>query len=133
MFHGPSSEVQIGTRPAAAHCELSGRDGFAMEVETPATVTLPHAAAPITVSCQAPGFRRTVNSLYTSGNGWRWGNSAFLVMTGGAAALGLIVDEAVGSGVAYRKDFTVDLDTQAPRTVQATERNGGSTLHLRTP
>ena len=132
MVNGPSSEVQIGTHPVAGHCDLAGRDGFAMAVDTPAAVTLPHGAAPITVTCSAPGYRRTVNSLNTEGNGWRWANSGLMVVTGGAAALGLLVDEAVGSGVNYRKDFNVDLEADSPRRLQATQR-GGATLNLRTP
>jgi hypothetical protein len=133
MVNGPSSEVAIATQPAGAHCALSGEDGFVAEVTSPATLQLPHKAAPITVSCTAPGYRRTVNTLNTSGSGWLWANTAFMVVTGGAAVLGLMVDEAVGASTSYRRDFNMDLDADSGRRIRATQRNGGPSFDLKTP
>lgn len=133
MVNGPSSEVNIATQPAGARCHLGGGDGFSAELVTPATVQLPHKAAPITVTCEAPGYRRTVNTLNSGANGWLWGNTAFIVFTGGAAVLGLVVDEAVGATTSYRKDFNMDLDVEAARRLRAIQRNGGPSLDLRTP
>ncbi len=121
--------MQIRTNPDKARCELSG-GGYKAVVETPATVTIPHAAAPVTVACSAPGFRRTVNSLNATSSGWIWGNSALIIATGGAAALGLAVDHALGSDWTYRPDVTVDLDVERKRQVLTHSRNGGSDLEL---
>lgn len=133
MVNGPSSEVHIATQPNGANCALSGADGFAAEVSTPATLQIPHKAAPITVACSAPGYRRTVNTLNTSGSGWLWANTAFIVFTGGGAVLGMMVDEAVGASTSYRRDFNMDLDADAGRRIRATQRNGGPTFDLKTP
>lgn len=133
MFNGPSSDVAVATTPAEARCTLAGGDGFAAEVTTPATLRIPHKAAPVTVTCEAPGYRRTVNTLNTSGSGWLWANSAFIVFTGGGAVLGLMVDEAVGAGSSYRKDFSMELDTAAARRVQARQRDGGRSFDLTAP
>jgi hypothetical protein len=133
MFNGPSSEVSVATQPAGARCTLAGDDGFAAEVATPATLRIPHKAAPVTVACEAPGYRRTVNTLNTSGSGWLWGNTAFIVFTGGAAVLGMMVDEAVGAGTSYRKDFSMELDAAAVRRVQARQRDGARSFDLSTP
>ncbi|ARJ68087.1 hypothetical protein WV31_08110 [Magnetospirillum sp. ME-1] len=132
MVNGPSSEVNIATQPAGARCHLSG-DGFSADIVTPAQVQLPHKAAPITVTCEAPGFRRTVNTLNAGGSGWLWGNTAFIVFTGGAAVLGLVVDEAVGATTSYRKDFNMELDVEAARRLRATQRNGGPSFDLSSP
>ncbi len=133
MVNGPSSDVEIVTQPVGARCRLSGADGFEASVTTPASLSLPHKAAPITVACEAPGYRRTVNTLNAGGSGWLWGNTAFMVVTGGAAVLGLIVDEAVGASTSYHKSFNMDLDVEASRRLRATQRNGGPFFDIRTP
>ncbi|EME71877.1 hypothetical protein H261_01472 [Paramagnetospirillum caucaseum] len=133
MVVGPSSEVGIATQPAGARCALSGADGFAAEITTPAVLQLPHKAAPITVACTAPGYRRTVNTLNAGGSGWLWANTAFIAFTGGAAVLGMVVDEAVGASTSYRKDFSMELDAEAVRRIRATQRNGGPALDLSAP
>lgn len=133
MVNGPSSEVNIATQPAGARCHLGGSDGFSADIVTPMTVQLPHKAAPVTVTCEAPGYRRTVNTLNAGGSGWLWGNTAFIVFTGGAAVLGLVVDETVGATTSYRKDFRMDLDAEAARRLRATQRNGGPSFDLSSP
>lgn len=133
VFNGPDSEVTIATDPAGARCVLSGAGGFSAEITAPATLDLPHKAAPVTVSCEAPGRRRTVNTLYADGSTWLWGNSALIAVTGGAAVFGLVVDEAMGATGAYPKDFNVRLDTDAVRQLRATQRRDGSTLDIRSP
>jgi len=132
VFNASESEVHIRTNPVVAHCELSGQDGYAASVETPETLTIPHSAAPVTVSCIAPGFRRTVNSLNSTPSGWIWGNSALIVATGGAAALGLVVDQTLGSDRTYRPEMTVDLDPERSRSIRARSRDGRQTLDLKT-
>lgn len=132
LVNPSTSEVQIRTRPDHAHCDLSGHDGFSLAIDTPATVTLPRSAAPVTVACQAPGFRRTVNTLDATANGWLWGNSAFMLATSGAGALGLLVDETLGAGRTFRKEAEIDLDPDRKRTLRAIQRNGGQELDLQT-
>jgi hypothetical protein len=133
LVNGSSSDVEIVTHPASARCHLTGADGFVADVTTPVTMPLPHKAAPITVACEAPGYRRTVNTLNAGGSGWLWGNTAFIVVTGGAAVLGLIVDEAVGASTSYHKSFNMDLDAESSRRLRATQRNGGPFFDIRTP
>ena len=114
-----------------SHCELSGRDGFTATVDTPAKITIPHSAAPVQVACTAPGHRRTVNTLSATSSGWIWGNSALMVVTGGAVVLGLVVDEALGSNWTYPSDAKFDLDVDRQRPVRATSRDGSQDLNLK--
>ncbi|OAN44676.1 hypothetical protein A6A04_07550 [Paramagnetospirillum marisnigri] len=130
MFNPAQSDVQIRTNPDKAQCRLSGRGGYNAEIETPAKVTIPHSAAPVTVTCEAPGFRRTVASLQANSSGWIWANSGFIVATGGAAVLGLVVDEALGSDWTYRKDVNLELDAERVRPVRVRSRDGSEDLRL---
>lgn len=126
-----ASDVRIGTNPEAAHCELTGRDGYRAEIQTPVMVTIPHAAAPVVVVCTAPGYRRTVNSLNATSSGWIWGNSALLIVTGGAAVLGLVVDEVLGSNWTYPSNAEFELDAERQRPVRVQSRDGSQDLNLR--
>ena len=130
-FNPPSSDVQISTNPPQSHCELSGRDGFTAVVDTPAKLSIPHSAAPVQVSCNAPGHRRTVNTLNATSSGWIWGNSALIVVTGGAMVLGLVVDEALGSNWTYPSDAKFDLDVERQRPIRAKSRDGRLDLELK--
>jgi hypothetical protein len=130
IFSGTESTVQIHTKPDHARCELTGRDGFTLSVDTPAGVKLPSSAAPVTVACTAPGYRRLVATLDASADGWVWANSAFMAATGGAAVLGLIVDESRGAGMTFQKDVTYGLEAEHPRPVKTLQRNGGLRMEL---
>jgi hypothetical protein len=130
LVNPSSSDVQVQTHPIPARCELSGRNGFATVVDSPAKVTIPHSAAPVTVVCEAPGYRRTVNSLTATSSGWVWGNSALIAVTGGVAALGLLVDEALGSDWTYRKELKIDLDAERRRPVRVKSRDGTQDMEL---
>ncbi|CAA7616154.1 hypothetical protein [Magnetospirillum sp. SS-4] len=130
LVNPSQSEVQIHTSPERARCELSGRGGFSTVVDTPAKAVIPHAAAPVTVACEAPGHRRTVSSLNATSSGWVWGNSALIAVTGGVAALGLLVDQALGADWTYGKDHRVDLDAERKRPLRARSRDGVHDLEL---
>jgi hypothetical protein len=91
---------------------------------------VPRAAAPVTVACTAPGYRRTVATLTATADGWVWGNSALMVVTGGVALLGLAVDEAVGSVWEYDPDFTLPLDEEKRRPLTVRERGTATELKL---
>lgn len=124
------SDVAIRTNPPGATCELRGRDGYAATVTTPATLAVPHDAAPVTVRCAAPGHRATSYTLDSSTDGWVWGNSAFIVASGGVALLGLMVDEGLGAGRSYSPDVHYDLPPDRPRAVRAQSRGGDVDLRL---
>lgn len=123
------SSVQIRTNPDQASCQLKGRD-YSASVQTPAELTIPHSAAPVTVSCLAPGFRVTTYTLDAKGDGWIWGNSAFMLATGGIAVLGALVDESRGAGRAYADQVHYDLTPDTARMVRARDRAGDVDLHL---
>ncbi|NFV79153.1 hypothetical protein [Magnetospirillum aberrantis] len=125
------SEVQIRTNPDNAHCDLSGYEGFAASVETPAAISIPNVAAPVTVTCRAPGFRPTSYTLNASADGWIWGNSAlFLASGGGVAILGALVDESRAAGKSYAEEVHYQLSPDRPRPVRARSRDGGTDLNL---
>ncbi len=127
-----STTVQFSTNPAGGHCDLRGTAGYAASVDTPASLDVPTSAAPVIVTCTAQGRRPTTYSLDASANGWRWGNSALIVVTGGAAVLGLLVDESRNAGMSYVDAVRYDLDPDRPRTIVARDRTGGETLTLQT-
>ncbi len=123
------SAVQIKTNPAQARCELKGHD-YKASVETPAEIVVPHSAAPVTVQCAAPGFRPTSYTLDAKADGWIWGNSAFIVATGGIAILGAVVDESRGAGRSYAEEVQYDLTPERSRLLRARDRSGDVDLRL---
>ena len=125
------STVQIATSPANAECSVKGH-GFSARVITPASLTLPSSAAPLIVTCVADGWRPTSYSLDATADGWIWGNSALVVVTGGAAVLGLLVDESRDAGKVYREAVTYELDRDRPRTVFTSDRVNGVDATLQT-
>lgn len=131
LVNPSASDVQIVAHPVPAHCEVTGHDGFAASLDTPATVSVPHAAAPVTVSCTAPGYKRTVNSLQATPSGWIWGNTALIPMTGGVVALALVVDQTLGSDWTYRPDHSVDMEAERERAVTIRSRDGTQQLDLK--
>lgn len=125
-----SSDVHIRTNPDKARCDLRGYEGFSASVETPASVTIPTAAAPVTVTCQAPGFRPTSYTLDATADGWIWGNSAFVVATGGVGILGALLDESRSAGKSYSEQVHYELSPDRPRPVRVRSRNGDPDLNL---
>ncbi|MBR9970492.1 hypothetical protein [Magnetospirillum sulfuroxidans] len=123
------SAVQIRTNPAQARCDLKGRE-FTASVQSPAEVVIPHSAAPVTVNCVAPGFRPTSYTLDARSDGWIWGNSAFMVATGGIAVLGALVDESRGAGRNYAEEVQYDLVPDKARPIRARNRSGDVDLQL---
>ncbi|MGE5546025.1 MAG: hypothetical protein ACM33T_03940 [Solirubrobacterales bacterium] len=123
------STVQIRTSPDGATCELRGYE-YTASVTAPATVTVPHKAAPVVVTCVAPGFRPTSNTLKASSDGLMWANSALIFGTAGVMVLGAMVDESRGAGVSYGDSLDVKLEPGDPRGVRVRSRSDGSELHL---
>jgi hypothetical protein len=128
VINASTADVWIHTQPEPAQCDLTGRGGFTRSIQAPALVAVPRAAAPVTVACSAPGFRRTVASLNATPDGWVWGNSALVVVSGGVAILGMAVDEVVGSAWDYRDDLTVPLDVDRRRAVSTRSRGDGAAM-----
>ncbi len=124
------SQVQIRTNPDKARCELKGHEGFTATVETPASLSIPTMAAPVTVTCVATGFRPTSYTLDATASGWIWGNAAFMLATGGVAVLGALVDENRGAGKSYAEEVQYDLSPDRPRPIRAMSRGGETDLKL---
>lgn len=120
--------VQIRTKPEAASCRLAGQGGYAASLVAPATISIPHNASPVTVTCQAPGFRPTSHTLTASAGNWIWGNSALIFGTAGVMVLGAVVDESRGAGKAFAEDVEYILDPDTPRTVRVKSRGGEEML-----
>jgi hypothetical protein len=129
---GPNeSSVNIRTSPDRARCELKGRgEAFAASVETPASVSIPTAAAPVTVTCTAPGYKPTVHSLDLTPNGWIWGNAGLVLATGGVAIIGALVDTGNGASRSFKSEASFTLDADRPRMVKTRSRDGGQQLDL---
>ncbi len=125
---GPTaSTVTINTNPAAAQCTLTGHGGFHAAVTTPGSVSVPAAAAPVLVTCTAPGRRPTSYTLDASANGWVWVDSALGAVADGAAVLGLPVAASDDAGRVYQGTVNYDLESGRPRDVHVLQRNGGET------
>ncbi len=128
LLGSTTSTVAINTHPRVARCDLRGHDGFHAVVTTPGRLSVPNSAAPVSVTCTAPGYRPTSYTLDATADGWIWANSALVVVTGGAAVLGLLVDESRDAGRAYGRSVDYALDPATPRTVHAIDRHGGELL-----
>ena len=97
------STTYIATEPQNARCELQGNK-FKRVVDTPANISLPADAAPISVICEAEGFRQTSKDMDTSADGWIVGNILF------GGIVGIAIDAARGAGQKYPEEFTVVLE-----------------------
>lgn len=89
-------ETRISTENTRAQCSLTGK-GYTHAIQTPARVVLPKEAAPITLSCQAPGHRTFVTQLWPLFNVKLLGN--FAAFSSG----GVIVDMINGHDEKYPK------------------------------
>ena len=97
------STTYFATTPEKARCELKGQD-FTRVVETPASVTLPAAAAPITVECSAENYRTMAETLDTSMDGWVLGNILF------GGVIGAVIDSSRGAGQKYPSQYSMVLE-----------------------
>ncbi len=73
-------------------------------VNTPTSISLPADAAPITVICEADGFRQTSTDMDTSTDGWIMGNLIF------GGLIGVVIDAARGAGQKFPANLTVVLE-----------------------
>lgn len=99
------SVTYLETTPEVAKCELHGQD-FKRVLTTPNSIPLPSEAAPITVVCTAPGYKRGTATLDTKADGWMWGNLIF------GGIIGVAVDAAKGSGFKFPPKFSLILEPQ---------------------
>ena len=107
-------EVQE-SNPSAANCELSG-DGYRNTLSTPARLALPKAAAPITMSCGAPGYRTFVTTLTPRFNPRILGNLLI------GSSLGLVVDIVADRDTVYPERVFVFMEPAAFRTARSRDR-----------
>ena len=103
------TNVYVATEPEAARCELHG-DDFTRIINTPGSLIIPSDASPVTVACDAEGYRTTTGELDTSADGWMAGNIIFGILGGG---IGLIVDAARGAGMKYPPNITIVLEPES--------------------
>lgn len=99
------STTYVETFPEEAKCELHGQD-FTRVVHTPDSIQLPAEAAPVTVACEAPGYRTTTAELDTSMDGWIVGNAIF------GGIIGVVIDAARGAGQTYPSKVQVVLEPE---------------------
>lgn len=99
------SVTYLETVPEACKCELHGQD-FKRVVNTPNSISLPSEAAPITIACSAPGYKRTTATLDTKADGWIWGNILF------GGVIGAVIDGAKGSGFKFPPKYSLVLEPE---------------------
>lgn len=104
------STTYLETDPEVCRCELHGQD-FKRLVTTPNSIGLPSEAAPITIACTAPGYKRTTATLDTKMDGWIWANIVF------GGVVGAVIDGARGSGFKYPPKFAMILEPEEFRTL----------------
>lgn len=108
------STTYIETTPDCAVCTLHGQD-FKRQITTPDSIHLPSEAAPVTISCQAEGYRTTSQVMDTKMDGWIFGNIIF------GGIIGAAVDAGRGAGQKFPPKFMVQLDPASFQTT--TERD----------
>lgn len=107
--------THIQTEPEVARCELVGQD-LKRVIRTPHSIELPSSAAPVTVICDAKGYRKTTAKLDTSMDGWIFGN----ILIGGG--IGIIIDAVRGAGQRYPKGITLILEPKQFATVEERDK-----------
>ncbi len=100
---GKGRLTRITTLPNDASCELRG-NGFDRVVQTPVRVHLPKKAAPVTITCQARGFRTTRGTLDTRLDGAVFANLLI------GSMLGFVVDVGTGAARKYPRGITIVLE-----------------------
>lgn len=93
----------IETIPKQAICELQGTD-YAVRINTPARLEIPKTASPVTMICQAPGFRPLRTILKPQFNPKILGN--FMLVS----TLGIMSDMIGGHDTIYPKRRQLNLE-----------------------
>ena len=110
---GPSEqETRIATSPAGAECVLEGR-GYRQTVRTPAAVAPPVAAAPLTVTCTAPGHRTAKGWMRARFDNRMLGNLVF------GSSLGVMIDMINDRDRVYPSTYRVHMEPASFRTEAA--------------
>lgn len=109
---GKGRPTRIATLPEDARCELRG-NGFDRVVQTPVRIHLPKKAAPVTITCQAQGFRTTRGTLDT-----RLDKAVFANLLMGSM-LGFVVDVGTGAARKYPRGITIVLEPVSFNTIAA--------------
>ena len=99
------SVTYIQTDPEHARCELHGQD-FTRVINTPNSISLPSEASPITVACQAVGYKNTTQVVKGHYDGWIWGNILF------GGIIGAAIDGSRGAGKKFPPQVTIILEPE---------------------
>ena len=95
-------KTSLDTSPVSASCKLVG-NAYDVTITTPTVMELPKRAAPITATCEAPGYEKAVQVLDTEFNAAVLGN----VLIGGV--VGVVVDAANDNDRKYPSEFLIDM------------------------
>ncbi|MPY70739.1 MAG: hypothetical protein GEU92_11695 [Alphaproteobacteria bacterium] len=105
-------ETRIATSPAGAECVLEGR-GYRETVRTPAAVAPPIAAAPLAVTCTAPGHRAAKGWMKARFDNRMFGNLVF------GSSLGVVIDMINDRDRVYPSAYRVHMEPASFRTEAA--------------
>lgn len=105
-FSSDLVETRIFTENTRAQCTLTGT-GYSHVLQTPGRVVLPKEAAPITLSCQAPGHRTFVTTLKPLFNVKLLGNLLAV------SSIGMFIDMMNGHDEKYPKRVHIYMEPTA--------------------
>ena len=111
-FSSDLVETRISTENTRANCSLNGT-GYSHALQTPGHVVLPKGAAPVILSCQAPGYRTFVTTLRPLFNGKLLGNVLAV------SSMGVFIDMQNGHGEKYPKRVHIEMEPTSFPTAQA--------------
>ena len=100
---GSDTYTQFNSTPEKIECTVEGQN-YKQVITTPANLTLPAKAAPVTITCNTQGYHQGVRTIDTKMDGSIFGN----ILLGGG--VGLIIDAWTKSGQKYPKSVMMELD-----------------------
>jgi hypothetical protein len=107
IISGNETTVDIRPLPEAARCELKG-DDFESVVDAPASVVVPSSATPISVTCDADGFKPGIETNHALLDGWIFANLLF----GYYGVIGGVVDGLRGAGLHFPTEIEVVMEPE---------------------
>lgn len=109
IVKGTRQPLKVDTGAAtAARCSGIDREGTRyVWSATPSEVVVQKGKAPITITCERPGFKPLTFTVDREGNNWTAGGFLF-GLTGGV--ISIIVDEATGAAGNYPDTVTVEME-----------------------
>ena len=98
---GSDTYTQFNSTPEKIECTVEGQN-YKQVITTPANLTLPAKAAPVTITCNTQGYHQGVQTIDTKMDGSIFGN----ILLGGG--VGLIIDACTKSGQKYPKSVMME-------------------------